>query len=702
MGERDMARSLGLPGVDRMFAPLAGIAARPGQLIPLARIERLLAIGLLARLSIRVRLVLLGLIAIAGLSAIVADFFYSRARMDAALDASTAFGDLLANAQDVTINTQQMANNEKDFLLSGDLNATYDRNSFSSYARLSLDLVANSAMPELTKRAEEGLALLERQNVIFSDLVKRRTRLGLSLDDGLSGALNMAAAAATEAVEAARLEFPRSGVGTVMLQLLRMRLHEKDFIRFGQEETMNAFAAARDEARRFVRLAEIPPPRAAALAAAVDAYGDAFATYAEEKRGLDARRQALADRFKGFPYLIDSIMTTAQMNRNNSIADLRAARDDTEKHMIIYMIATGLVVLLLCYLVGRSIILPIHRLTAAMQGLADGDTSVAVPDAEARNELGDMARAVNVFKENAKERARLTQEQERQRSAQNERGRRIEAAIASFEATVREALGGVGGAIGDLEDVSSALAANARHVTECASVAGTAVGEACSEVEAVAAAAQQLAASINEIAGEATKSTDVAGRAVAEARRTNETMRGLAESANRIGEVVVLIQDIAEQTNLLALNATIEAARAGEAGKGFAVVASEVKALANQTGKATEEIAQQIKEIQSTAGAAAEAITAVDEIIQEMSRIAAMVAGAVEEQNTVVSNMTENVNRAADGSRSGVNNMTQVNGAADVTGETAEQVRTLASSLSGQADMLRGSVDRFLSQVRAA
>src|SRR3546814_15729718 len=95
-----------------------------------------------------------------------------------------------------------------------------------------------------------------------------------------------------------------------------------------------------------------------------------------------------------------------------------------------------------------------------------------------------------------------------------------------------------------------------------------------------------------------TQSNRISGRAVEQADHTNARVEGLAAAAQRIGEVVNLISDIAEQTNLLALNATIEAARAGEAGKGFAVVASEVKNLATQTAKATGQIGKQIGAMQ--------------------------------------------------------------------------------------------------------
>lgn len=103
-----------------------------------------------------------------------------------------------------------------------------------------------------------------------------------------------------------------------------------------------------------------------------------------------------------------------------------------------------------------------------------------------------------------------------------------------------------------------------------------------------------MSASINEISRQVGQSAEIAGRANAEAERTNSTVLSLSDAAQKIGEVVNLISEIAEQTNLLALNATIEVARAGEAGKGFAVVASEVKNLANQTASETGSAAQEV------------------------------------------------------------------------------------------------------------
>ena len=247
-----------------------------------------------------------------------------------------------------------------------------------------------------------------------------------------------------------------------------------------------------------------------------------------------------------------------------------------------------------------------------------------------------------------------------------------------------------------LEITSTQLNGAADQVTAEARTAGERVGVASGNVTAAACAVEELAASIGEIAGQANRSTEVATRAVKEARRTVGTMSELGDAATRIGEVVGLIQAIAGQTNLLALNATIEAARAGEAGRGFAVVASEVKSLAGQTAKATEEIAGQVGAIQSAVADAAQAIEQVNGIIDEISAIASTVAVTVEEQNRAVASITEGVNRASLEARTGAEAMSRVAGASTDARATAADVKSLADTLSTEAERLNGQVRQFL------
>jgi methyl-accepting chemotaxis protein len=221
-------------------------------------------------------------------------------------------------------------------------------------------------------------------------------------------------------------------------------------------------------------------------------------------------------------------------------------------------------------------------------------------------------------------------------------------------------------------------------------------------VQTVAAASEELSASIGEISRQVANAADIAGRAVEETRETDRTVQSLVEIASKIGEVIGLINDIAGQTNLLALNATIEAARAGEAGKGFAVVASEVKSLANQTAKATEDISAQIAAVQNVTKEAVDAIKRIGGTIAEVSSIATSIAGAVEEQGAATQEITRNTQQAATRTRDVSENISGVTSEADATGAAAEGVRTAAESLGQQADRLRGQVNDFLSKIRAA
>ncbi|HSM19546.1 MAG TPA: methyl-accepting chemotaxis protein [Hyphomicrobiales bacterium] len=659
--------------------------------------------GLLCGLSIRVRVILLALVATAGLSAIAADFSYSRQRMDAAFAAAKTYSELAGLARNVMVNAMQMRRFEKDFLLSHDTLLTHDHDGYAARTQAALELVRESkAAADLAERIDEAMRGVAENEAVFREVVALQKELGLGLNDGLNGRLNAAAEEVEHIVDQVRADNLYVEIDPVLIRLQEMRLHEGHYMRTGGPEEIKKFDEIAAGMDGLIDVLLVPDITKARLKAAFSDYAVTFGQWVEGKRALEAKVTRLNSLFETLPPILQGITVSAEINQQEAADELAAVRASFERNIYLGIAVIAAVVVWLCYMIGRSITGPVHNLTGAMRALAAGDTTAEVPETEDRNEIGEMARALRVFKDNAIERAHMAAEQQRRRDTEVERSRRIEASIGTFQEGLRGALGGLGGAAGKLENVSATLSSNASHVTERTAIAGNAIGQACADVDTVASAAEELAQSINQIAAEAAKSTEVAGRAVSEAGKTTQTMRGLSAAADRIGEVVGLIQDIAEQTNLLALTATIEAARAGDAGRGFAVVAGEVKALATQTAKATEEISTQIKEIQSTAGDAAKAITTVDDVIEEMSRIAALVADAVEEQNAVIGQITETVGRAASRSRSGVETMSEVDHAAEETGETADQVKALAAALTEQANALRANVDRFLSEVRVA
>ncbi len=347
------------------------------------------------------------------------------------------------------------------------------------------------------------------------------------------------------------------------------------------------------------------------------------------------------------------------------------------------------------------IIRPLRKSTEVMRTLADGDVSVEVPALDRSDEIGEMARAVNVFKDNAIRMLEMQKEKEEaERLAQEEKRRLMGDLSDDFEAQVKDVVEALSSATTEMQATAEQMSSMADTANRQATGVASASGQATANVQTVAAATEELSSSIAEIGRQVNQSAKISASAVAEAAATNETVQSLQEAASKIGEVVTLINDIAGQTNLLALNATIEAARAGDAGKGFAVVAQEVKNLANQTAKATEDIAGQVTAIQEQTAGAVGAIDRIRGIISEISDISTTIASAVEEQGVSTQEIARNVQQAARGTQDVNSNIEDVSSAVNEVGSAAGQVLRSTGDLSQQSTMLQTQVDKFLAQIR--
>ncbi|MFC7331600.1 methyl-accepting chemotaxis protein [Rhodocista pekingensis] len=345
---------------------------------------------------------------------------------------------------------------------------------------------------------------------------------------------------------------------------------------------------------------------------------------------------------------------------------------------------------------------PVNRLTDTMNRLSRRDLTASVDGADRKDEIGAMARAVQVFKDGLIEAERLTAAQKAEEKAKAARTARIDSLIRSFDDTSSESLRAVAAAATELDATAQSMAAIADETGRQAGSAASAAEETTANVQTVASAAEEMAASIQEINRQVNRAKDVAQRAAESVQETNVTVEGLTAATQKIGEVVTLIQAIAAQTNLLALNATIEAARAGEAGKGFAVVASEVKNLAGQTAKATEEIAAQISAVQRVSAETSTAIQTIGTIIEEVNGISATIAAAMEQQGASTNEISRNVTQAAAGTQEVSANIGQVTQVTGQAGAAATQVLGAAGELARHSETLKQEVERFLAAIKAA
>jgi len=447
------------------------------------------------------------------------------------------------------------------------------------------------------------------------------------------------------------------------------------------------------------KLAERVTPVSAALAAYS---ADFAATFAATQRGVGIYEAELMPQLVAMQQRLAAAVSGLT---SDFAASSSSSRQIIHYSTALQAVLAGVVLVLgtlLAFLIGRGIVRPLTGMTGAMTRLAAGDTATDIPARGSRDEIGDMARAVEVFRQNAIRADALAAEQDGERAGKERRAAQLSELVRGFEAQVSGLVGALSSSSTELEATAQSMTATAGQTNSQASAVAAAAEEASAGVQTVAAAAEELSCSISEISRQVAQAARVTARAVGDARRTDDIVRALAQGAQKIGDVVGLITSIAGQTNLLALNATIEAARAGDAGKGFAVVASEVKSLAQQTARATEEIAGQIAQIQAATQEAVGAIGGITLTIGEVSAIATAIAAAVEQQGAATSEIASNVAQTASSTQDVSATISGVSEAAQSAGMAASQVLGAAGTLSRQAEQLTREVESFVAGMRAA
>ena len=428
----------------------------------------------------------------------------------------------------------------------------------------------------------------------------------------------------------------------------------------------------------------------------------AHGEYLKAKNDVASMQSALTATEASYLSSLEEVR--ALVEKHNEGAKERAAQMVQQALVFIgAVVVAGLLVGLLFSLIfSKRIVGPIIRITAAMSKLAAGELDVRVPAQSRTDEIGDMASALQVFKDNAITARNLIEEREREQGVKEERTQRVTELCAAHERSITDLLRALNSAAADMRSTSQTMHAIVRETGEQAVAAAGASHEANTNVQTAAAATEELSASTAQINNRALHSAQIANKAAEETERAGTVVQELHSTASEIGEVVRMIDEIASQTNLLALNATIEAARAGEAGRGFGVVAGEVKHLAGQTAKATADIAARVAAIQSATEQAVQAIQGVRGTIGEMREISHFVATTMESQSTATSEIAANTGLVAGATAQVTANAESVSSSMESTGSAANQVVEAAIDLNRQAEALRTEIGSFLENIRAA
>lgn len=643
------------------------------------------------RFGLLVGLVLVGALAFAGI------FHVVETRIDALLVAQDDYRRLNDLAGDVRAKAAALQNHEEHFLRERDQDSAQAYEAEIAFIGASLEKM--ETLPGAADLATQVAALRQGYTQLSDrfQAVKRRAEvLGLTASGGLRGQL----ATSVKAVEDELKMWPN--VGPLLPELLQMRIAEKNFMLYGKEVYLGHHRRYSNQFAFDLSVSALPKSTQDDLGKMLADYGRDLEAFITETIALNTEVDELRRQSTALRPILAQVFTHAREGMANAVAQQEAARRQMSNLIAVFNLSALGAFCLVALVLARSITQPVRLIETAMERLAGGDHGVVVPGIARKDEIGDMAKAVAVFKDNAIAMVRLQQEQEAIRAeAEAVNHTRMLALADHFEQAVKSVADSVNTNAQAIKETAARMVRRDRDGDSRSLSVAEAAQRSRQNVAAVAEAAVELNESVDEIAHHVSATSEVVRQAVSELERTNAQVSGLSQVASNIDRVINLIGDIAGRTNMLALNATIEAQRAGEAGKGFAVVADEVKHLAQKTADSTREIADQINAIQTATAETVAAIGDVGDAIRRMDDIAAQVAQAVARQAQVTEKIGRCVVEVTAGSQDVTSGVVGVTQSAVRYCGAAVRVMWAADDLAGPAANLKHEVDGFLRTIRA-
>ena len=642
---------------------------------------------ILGMFKVSIRIFFLSIIAVLGTVILSITYLVGENQTHAGVEDELGYAHLKELVLMVEIDALQMRRSEKNYLSRKEPQYVAQYKAAAGSAQKHLVEISGlrvaSSYDDNIRKLMAGVSAHKKQFLKTVDLIET---VGFDESADLQGNLRNAVDRVEEKLKATNLD-------SLMVKMLLMRRHEKDVGYLKQHH---------EEFGALLATTSLPRADKTEITSLMNSYHEQIAQYANNVLALNLEMKKLSVIYNDLVPLFKRLEQASLDGFSKAKSVVKAAATQT-KAMILSTAGVILILTIgLAFVIGQSITGPIKRLTSAMRRLADGDTSIEVPNANGKNEISEMSQAMLFFKKNMIESEKRAVECAADQAEQLDRARKIEAINNHFDTGIRSVLDVVSNATLTLRETAQRMSSISNETNNQTQIVSSTSEAATNNIGLVAEATKGLAQSISEIGQQVTHSTAISNNAFEKANATQKAVQGLVNAAGRIGEVVTLINDIAEQTNLLALNATIEAARAGEAGRGFAVVASEVKSLSGQTASAVEEISKQINEVQSETQHAVAAIDDIVGIIDGMENVATTISAAVQEQDVTTSEIAGNINDVSKGTADVSNTIARVSEIAGDAGNEAKSVLEASDQLTQKSEELRSMVESFLSEVKAA